>query len=1349
MKQIKTIYAHISGRSMLIVLTVVMWLGIFITAFNQEALADNETFHLADKPLEVRGYAAPPVMNIAWDASGSMLWSIFTEDDRYIPYPDEHWHEYGWVFPESNYYYNSLGTYRVLPFSARNHWQTQCYAYNHMYYHPEVEYTPWPRWTDLDPEEYNIDFSNLDFNADIDNPRQHPMKDDYGTFNLSRTFFNFDIQGAGAGSEKVIIPSRDIVLDGNWAQIEPDKDENYFDYYVDDYYYTRHAANRSATWSTDDLDPNQTYNVYVHIPAYRIEYDNQPLDHHEWAEYKVSPDGGDEYTGLTIDISAEWQILKADDTPLEVQFPTGQGTVELDVQVNQRHLASAVAFLPTGDNAETIVFPHYFIEKDKNEVYLVNMDGEISYYEVVLDDNDYRIVDRLIPISVDEAESAGLVTGRSYTDERQNFANWYQFYRKRYFTGIAAAANFIDGWSNAFIRFRSFPKSYDNITHMYRQVSAIDMYVDYLNTGDNEHYCEKDDFLYELYTMHHPWGNTPLPDAMYEAGEFFEFGTGWNDLHGQSPYREYSNTHLLPFFKPEYGGECQHSFNIVMTDGMWNVPLRSNDSVGNVDRDGYIDSNQDPDFPVFYGGVFADDYSDTAADIAMHFYARDLKRERTGASERNLQNFVPPAPFEDPEATHQRMITYGISYGVPGYYTEEQRQRFTESLRYGNEPEDDDWEGWQEPEVIEEDSLGVPANLDDLWHATINSRGEFFSASRPDELIASMEKIKDDIMQRIGTGAAVSTSTVERRTDTMVFKGEYNSTRWSGDLIGVELMGDQESWSAAEILDAMEDLSDRNIFTATGAFGLNSVDALTEEDQVKYLRGDRSLEFQNGGNYRNRDSRLGDIINSEPAYHNGVVYVGANDGMLHAFDAKTGKELFAYIPSMVHENLHKLTDPEYSYQYFVNGSPTVRKIGDKRVLVGGLRQGGKGYFALDVTDPDNMSHDNVLWEFTAEDDPDLGYSFSRPIIRETNAGWVVLFGNGYNSANGDAILFAIDINTGDVVEKIVTDTGGSNGIVGAVAAIDPDFDGYIDFVYAGDLKGNLWKFDLQASNDWGVAYNKSCPYDNNCPLFTARNAAGDVQPITSQPDVMFHCQYPGYLVVFGTGKLVSELDFGNTQAQNVYGIWDWEKAWDQIDGETGNDKAFGTFLFDRTLSNMTSDLSDLTLLYQEVTGELTHTDGNDYLIVSGNEINWYDPRAGKPEDGVESHVGWYFQLPDDGERVTIAPQIRGENVHIVGTTPTDEPCMAGGRSNRYALNACTGGAPSSPQFFDEDGKPIEGVGGKRYDEIIPGFTILEPGEVIIPITNGGDGDDGDDGDDDFTIEQLERYRSGVMYWHEW
>ena len=435
---------------------------------------------------------------------------------------------------------------------------------------------------------------------------------------------------------------------------------------------------------------------------------------------------------------------------------------------------------------------------------------------------------------------------------------------------------------------------------------------------------------------------------------------------------------------------------------------------------------------------------------------------------------------------------------------------------------------------------------------------------------------------------------------------------------------------------------------------------------------------------------------------------------------------------MVHDNLHKLTDPEYSYQYFVNGSPTVRKVGDKRVLVGGLSHGGKGYFALDVTDPYNMSHDKVLWEFTAEDDPDLGYSFSRPIIRETNAGWVALFGNGYNSVNGDAILFAIDINNGNVVEKIETHTGGSNGIVSAVAAIDPDFDGYIDFVYAGDLKGNLWKFDFQAdnSNEWGVAYN-------NSPLFTARNAAGDVQPITSQPDVMFHCQYPGYLVIFGTGKLVSELDFGNIQAQNVYGIWDWEKAWDQIDGETGNDKAFGTFLPDRTLSNMTGDLSDLTLLYQEVTGELTHTDGNDYLIVSGNEINWYDPQAGELEAGIESHVGWYFQLPDDGERVTIDPVIRGDHVHIVSTIPTDDPCMAGGTSNRYALNACTGGAPSRPQFFDEDGKPIEGVGGKRYDETIPGFTVLEPGEVIISQ------------DDELIIEKLDSDRSGLTYWHEW
>ncbi len=241
-----------------------------------------------------------------------------------------------------------------------------------------------------------------------------------------------------------------------------------------------------------------------------------------------------------------------------------------------------------------------------------------------------------------------------------------------------------------------------------------------------------------------------------------------------------------------------------------------------------------------------------------------------------------------------------------------------------------------------------------------------------------------------------------------------------------------------------------------------------------------------------------------------------------------------------------LADPGYSHKYYVDLTPFAKTVNGVDLLVGGLGKGGKGYYCLDVTDPFTIATEAALaarvkWEFPkattdSDDVADIGYSFSRPVIVNTKAGWVIIFGNGYNSPNESALLFALAID-GSVLAKIDTDSGPSNGL-STPAVVDVNNDLLADYVYAGDLLGNLWKFDIRSASpgDWKVAHTSG---GAPAPLFAARGPGDSIQPITTKPDVMFHCARHGYIVVFGTGKYLGSSDFDDFSTQALYGIWDY------------------------------------------------------------------------------------------------------------------------------------------------------------------------------------------------------------------
>ncbi len=1234
---------------------------------------------LADVPLELKSKAAPGIITLVLDNTRNMYYTIMTSVGDGTYYVGSN--QYEILFPE-----HTFAGAKVLPYEYRNHWKTQWSGFNTMYYNPEVTYVPWPRWNEL-----GAAGSPANINADPNTPRMHPL--DTETINLDNTFYLLQSGGTPGANIQVLStdtsslnPSRYFEKVGTWDMMT--KSSTTWDSESDLSYYTSDSS-LTATWTVRDLGRQEAFDVYVHIP-YRP-YADATQDQRT-ANYTVT--GKDtitvnryqrDYPGWTL-LAPNFKATNSDpgSITVTVQIANSSETGVIDVDAIRLLPVGSVppdsgSTLPAGD--VNIVYAHYFVKNASGETYLVNMNGSLEYYKfndniTVNDQVDYG---ELSSISASDAQTAEIATDRTYVDERQNFANWYQFYRKRAYTGIGAVSQFVDGLSGVFFRLYGFPPASFKFN-----LEPININMTFASGSSDK----TDSVLTNLYNLRSPsaLSNEALFTALNDTGDLMETGKS-NGTGKYSDMAPYSSADTYPYFTKEYGGECQQAFAILMTGGYWVV--KNNTTYPDHDGDGF---------------------KGTVADAAFHYYDRDLKNDLL------LGDLVPPYPPLD-NAIWQHLVVYGLSFGAKGTLKPEQ---YPDCNIGGACPT------WPEPKTED------PTTIDDLWHATANAGGLFVSASNPEELVSALKAIRSDIERRMGAAAAVSTNSVQRQTGTHLYQGTYHSSNWYGDLQAKPISPSdgsvQESiWSAQTLLDDdnVTDWKQRNIVTFNGTIGVNfntnlgaaqknilDPDPLQADKIIDYLRGDRSLEIRTGGAFRNRTSRLGDIVHSEPVYHEKVVYVGSNDGMLHAFDAENGgfsdepsnldpqkykdgkyrggRELFAYIPRLVFDHLAKLASPTYDHLYYVNNTPYAKNVGGMvptSYLVGGLSKGGKGIYCLDITNTDvsnpyNRSKFQPLWEYSAVElgDPDLGYTFSRPFIVNTKAaGWVVVFGNGYNSANGHAVLYVLDVKDGSLVRKIDTFAGDCNGIVANVAIIDPNYDGYADYVYVGDLKGNMWKFDISNGdfNNWGVAFESG---GTAKPLFSAKNASGAVQPITAAADVMRHCNTgnPGYIVVFGTGRYVNEADFATIDTQTIYGIWDTQPAWEYL-GQNPKDKYLGELTGSARFLSNTSAWNGFTLLAQSATDMLYN--GKIYSIMSDNEIDYWNLSTGG------THLGWYFDLPTRGQRVIRDPLIRDGVVVSIASTPVQKPCSSGGTSVLYQIDACSGGAPPKPHFdLDNDGK---------------------------------------------------------------
>jgi type IV pilus assembly protein PilY1 len=606
----------------------------------------------------------------------------------------------------------------------------------------------------------------------------------------------------------------------------------------------------------------------------------------------------------------------------------------------------------------------------------------------------------------------------------------------------------------------------------------------------------------------------------------------------------------------------------------------------------------------------------------------------------------------------------------------------------------------------------------------------YFLVTNALKLSEQLREAFTEIIARSSSAASVALSGGAISSDTRVFQAKFDTAQWTGQLLAFSLnvppgtVNPTPVWDASDP-DVLPGASARTIFTVNSevpapvAFRYDQLDntrklqladtAAVQQVYVNYLRGDGSQEGT-GTTYqlRERDTKLGDIVSSAPIYvgmpragypdnfeggsgyqsfvdametRPEMVYVGANDGMVHGFDADTGVERMAFIPGAVFGNLKFLTDPDYAHRYYVDGAPNAADVFFNRawhtVLVGGLNLGGQSIYALDVTRPGTFSEgspNNVyLWEFTDRNDPDLGYTYSQPaIVYMQNGKWAAVFGNGYNntaadgvaSATGNAVLYIVDIQTGQLIRKLDTGVGMAadptaasrpNGLATPVL-VDVDGDRVVDSAYVGDLFGNMWKVDLSSddASDWGFAFGNNV---NPQPFFVAVDAAGNRQPITVRPEVARGPNGSGIVVVFGTGKYLEESDKTITpqRTQTFYGLVDYNNGdtLDQIGGRTD-------------LTRQTIDA--------EVT--ITRRDGTTTLSRETSQV----PLGGR---------GWYLDLISpvsgyQGERSVSDPLVRDERVIFTTLLPNSDPCSFGGKSWFMVLDLLSGGRLTEAQL-DTDG----------------------------------------------------------------
>lgn len=914
----------------------------------------------------------------------------------------------------------------------------------------------------------------------------------------------------------------------------------------------------------------------------------------------------------------------------------------------------------------------------------------------------------------------------AYNAAMTNFANWFAYYRKRH---LATRA----GITEAFVDTSGLRVGYFEIN------DRVDATMRDLDDED-----DKAAFYNSVVNLRGS-GGTPNREAVNHLGRQFQ--------------RTDANAPILK--------QCQANFGMLFTDGFSNASNPA--SPGNVDGGAS---------PYFQSNVFRDTTSNTLADIVASFYITNprplLPTGQVPVSD--------TCDINDPRQDcnpNLHMNFYGITLGARGLeygvnvpattdpYTTKPTWPTAFSDRHPSAV-DDLWHAainGRGKFLNAKTPQGIAEAIDEVIEGVLadgvssGSRGASGA--------------------RISGGSNSFTIEPSFAANDADWTGDLVAwaIRRNGSLVSTPL------WSAATKLDARA-YSNRDIFfakvpgmrgtggldskrfndtnvgatnyallglTASGALSKYGATGALMPNIVDYLRGSTLLEQDGtaGKTYRARSSVLGDIVNSAPliaspkdnfGYYSRfdasgqsysdylteksarapVVYVGANDGMLHAFDASTttcpgqfpdpsacsvgtsGRELFAFIPNGVIGKMGRLLDPDYGeggnrHTYFVDGEINVVDVKDgtdwETVLVGATGAGGRSVFALNVSNPTSFGENDVLWELnnTVAGFGDLGHTVGRPLILPLKDGattvWAALFGNGYGGDSRKPSLYIVNAMTGALIRQITPNDGEAgvfNGL-GEITAIDTDRDGRSDTVYGGDLRGNVWKFRLDGPNaSWAVAFGGR-------PLFTATDTANNRQPITGGFRISAGPS-GGVTVLFGTGSYVFESDrAAGTRLQSLYAVWDKSDA----------DAAANA------VATRTSSLVRQTVV----------SDNGTTRDISRNVVNY------------ATKFGWYLDLAHPtagavGERFVGVPRIQNGKVFFATYTPqAADECGAGGKNLLYALDLLSGqGALGGITQLGSTGTACTGdcgaialeSGAQRNVAPVMNTSMLVPSSALIP-----------------------------------
>lgn len=883
---------------------------------------------------------------------------------------------------------------------------------------------------------------------------------------------------------------------------------------------------------------------------------------------------------------------------------------------------------------------------------------------------------------IDGGRPAGRTDCTTYTDgcsgseEMTNFANWYAYYSTRLKAMKSAASQAFKDIDNTFrVGFTQINKLSGN----YVAIKAFD--------------STQRTAWYSKLLGASASGSTPLRGALTFAGRLFA---------GQKP----SGVTDDPM---QYS--CQQNFALLTTDGYWNESsnpkkIDGTSDIGN--QDGGTTSR-----PYFEGAVGA---SNSLADTAMYYYNTDLRTadlnnctsSSTGADV--CENNSPISPDDGNQAQH--MVTYSLGLGVDGQLRYQKNYKTAPTGDFAKIK--NGTLNWPKPVSNTETAV------DDLWHAAVNGRGQYFSAQDPAVLVSSLKEALANISIQYGAGAAAATSTMEPvNGDNFVYVATYTTGKWLGNLESrtIDLSTGASSLQANRCAENIAADPTKNIVACTGTMAalvnatsdtrkivFNSGGSLVDftktnldaagllenfdvtklnqypiwtaeykleasaEKLINYLRGQGGYDTRDGNAFplfRYREGVLGDFVGSAPKYvckasatyadpgysafsagligesgscsRTPMIYIGGNDGMLHAFNGNTMEELWAFVPTPAISQMWRLADNTYgnNHRFFVDGPVTVGDVCTancdndnavwKTILVAGLGagvvQGGdpdigaalSGYFALDVTNP---AAPKFLWEITSATPTygsKIGFALGKPWLAKVNdssgnARWTVLFSSGFKPDNGGGTLFVVDAYSGNVMRSIDL-VGGEGFSRFSPKFVKPGIDQTATRVYGGDLAGNVWRIN---------------PNDGSA----LKVLTGAGQPFTTAPELTT-CNGKTSVYI-GSGKFVEVADLTDKTPQSFYGFVD--------DYET--------------VGTLTSPRSSLQ--------QLTVTD----TTVSASSS------SGSPR-------GWYLDLPDipsngGAERVALVdPVLAGNILTFPSNIPESGVCLASGRSKLYQLPIST------------------------------------------------------------------------------